>query len=257
MLGTQDLTVRYGGQVALEGASVRFGAGQFAAIIGPNGAGKSTLLRALVGLVPISSGRVLFDEGHSPRECISYVPQQQTLDWAFPVTVWDVAMMGRTGRLGWLRWPGKRDRELVAGALRETGVYDLRRRHIGALSGGQRQRVLLARMLARQGHLLLLDEPLTGVDAATQEALMELLRREADRGRAVVMVTHDLPQARRWCDHLVLVNRRVIADGPPGEADTPAHIEATFSLPPPSLSPHLGLPPTGAGPGGTGLGGGA
>ncbi len=229
MLGVEHLTVRYGNHTALEDATVRFVAGQFSAIIGPNGAGKSTLLKSLVGLLPDPGGHVKFDEGHSARSCIAYVPQQQTLDWAFPVTVWDVAMMGRTGRLGWLRWPGKKDREIVQQALKETGVYELRSRHIGALSGGQRQRVLLARMLARQGHLLLLDEPLTGVDAHTQDQLMALLRREADRGRAVVMVTHDLEQARKWCDHLVLINRRIVADGTPEQVYTPRNIEATFS----------------------------
>ena len=234
MLGVNHLTVTYGSQLALEDASVRFEAGQFSAIIGPNGAGKSTLLKTLVGLLPDYADAVQFDPGHSARSCISYVPQQQTLDWAFPVTVWDVAMMGRTGRLGWLRFPGRADRKIVQAALRETGVYALRHRHIGALSGGQRQRVLLARMLARRGHLLLLDEPLTGVDAATQESLMALLRAEADRGRAVVMVTHDLEQARRWCDHLVLINRRIIAAGPPEQVYTPQNIEATFS------SSHLG-----------------
>ncbi|WP_291430070.1 metal ABC transporter ATP-binding protein [Deinococcus sp.] len=229
MLGVENLTVKYGLQTALENATVRFEAGTFSAIIGPNGAGKSTLLKTLVGLLPDHADAVRFDPGHSARSCISYVPQQQTLDWAFPVTVWDVAMMGRTGRLGWLHWPGRQDRQIVEGALKETGVYDLRSRHIGALSGGQRQRVLLARMLARQGHLLLLDEPLTGVDAATQETLMALLRAQADRGRAVVMVTHDLEQARRWCDHLILVNRRVIADGTPEQVYTTQNIEATFS----------------------------
>ncbi|WP_019010378.1 metal ABC transporter ATP-binding protein [Deinococcus aquatilis] len=234
MLGVDHLTVQYGSHTALEDATVRFESGQFSAVIGPNGAGKSTLLKTMVGLLPDPGGSVRFDAGHTAQSCVSYVPQQQTLDWGFPVTVWDVAMMGRTGRLGWLRWPGKSDRERVVAALKETGVYDLRRRHIGALSGGQRQRVLLARMLARDGHLLLLDEPLTGVDAATQEQLMALLRAQANRGRAVVMVTHDLEQARRWCDHLVLVNRRIIADGTPDEVYTPRNIEATFS------SSHLG-----------------
>lgn len=234
MLGVEHLTVRYGSQVALDDATVRFEAGVFCAIIGPNGAGKSTLLKTLVGLLPDPQGRVRFDRGHTAQSCVSYVPQQQTLDWGFPVTVWDVAMMGRTGRLGWLRWPRRTDRERVTAALKETGVYELRGRHIGALSGGQRQRVLLARMLARDGHLLLLDEPLTGVDAATQELLMGLLRAQADRGRAVVMVTHDLEQARRWCDQIVLINRRVVADGTPEQVYTPANIEATFS------SSHLG-----------------
>ncbi|WP_034388303.1 metal ABC transporter ATP-binding protein [Deinococcus sp. YIM 77859] len=230
MLGVENLTVRYGTHTALENATVQFAPSTLSAVIGPNGAGKSTLLKTVVGLTPPTAGRITFGEGGNARENVAYVPQQQTLDWAFPVTVWDVAMMGRTGRLGWLRWPGRTDRERVAEALRQTGVYELRGRHIGALSGGQRQRVLLARMLARDARILLLDEPLTGVDAATQEQLMALLRAQADAGRAVVMVTHDLEQARRWCDHLVLVNRRVIADGTPQEVYTPHNIEATFSV---------------------------
>lgn len=224
-----NLHVRAGDFAAVRGVSMRFVAGQFSVVIGPNGAGKSTLLKTLVGLLPDPGQHVTFDPGHSARSCVAYVPQQQTLDWAFPVTVWDAAMMGRTGRLGWLRWPGRRDRELVEAALRQTGVYDLRSRHIGALSGGQRQRVLLARMLAREGHILLLDEPLTGVDAATQEQVMTLLRGEADKGRAVVMVTHDLEQASRWCDRLVLINKKIVADGAPAEVYTPGNIEATFS----------------------------
>lgn len=248
MLGVEGLTVRFGTHLALDRATLRFEAGQFTAIIGPNGAGKSSLLRALSGLLPEYGGRVVYDPGHSARECLSYVPQQQTLDWAFPVTVWDVAMMGRTGRLGWLRWPGAADRRTVAEALRETGVWELRARHIGALSGGQRQRVLLARMLARRGHLLLLDEPLTGVDAATQEALLGLLRAQADQGRAVVMVTHDLEQARRWCDRLVLLNRRVIADGTPAEVYTPANIERTFGSSWPDLDWEEGKRPPGVQP---------
>ena len=229
MLGVEHLTVKYGTHVALQDATVRFDQGSFSAIIGPNGAGKSTLLKTMVGLLPDHGSAVKFDEGHNARNCIAYVPQQQTLDWAFPVTVWDVAMMGRTGRLGWLRWPGRADREQVRAALEQTGVYDLRNRHIGALSGGQRQRVLLARMLARDARILLLDEPLTGVDQATQEGLMSLLRAQAQAGRAVVMVTHDLEQARAWCDHLVLVNRRVVADGTPEQVYSPRNIEATFS----------------------------
>ena len=229
MLGAQHLTVRYGTHPALEDATVNFRAGTFTAIIGPNGAGKSTLLRTLVGLVAPTEGAVTYGGPGLARDAIAYVPQQQTLDWAFPVTVWDVAMMGRTGRLGWLRWPGRADREQVRAALEQTGVYDLRSRHIGALSGGQRQRVLLARMLARDARILLLDEPLTGVDQATQEGLMSLLRAQAQAGRAVVMVTHDLEQARAGCDHLVLVNRRVVADGTPEQVYSPRNIEATFS----------------------------
>ena len=230
----EHLTVRYGAQVALEDASARFVAGQFSAVIGPNGAGKSTLLKTVLGLVEASAGSVDVSGLGRLREATAYVPQQQTLDWAFPVTVWDVAMMGRTARLGWLRGPRRADREIVAAALEQTEVHDLRHRPIQALSGGQRQRVLLARMLARQAQVLLLDEPLTGVDAATQEKIMRLLQAEARRGCIVAMVTHDLEAAARWCDQLLLVNRRVVAQGTPAEVYTPANIEATFS------SSHLG-----------------
>ncbi len=235
MIRAENLSVSYGPQVALENASASFLPGQFSAIIGPNGAGKSTLLKTILGLVEATSGRVTVSEDlGSLRQSSAYVPQQQALDWAFPVTVWDVAMMGRTARLGWLRWPGRRDRETVQRALEQTEVGELKERPIQALSGGQRQRVLLARMLAREAQVLLLDEPLTGVDAATQEKIMRLLQEQARAGRTVVMVTHDLEAAARWCDQLLLVNRTVVAQGTPQQVYTPANIECTFS------SSHLG-----------------
>lgn len=226
--------MRYGGQAALSRVSVALDAGEFVALIGPNGAGKSTLLRTVLGLTAPTSGVVCWrpDLAARPRDAIAYVPQQQSLDWHFPVTAWDVAMMGRTARLGPLRWPGRHDRELVRAALEQTGALALARRPIAELSGGQKQRVLLARMLAREAGLLLLDEPLTGVDATTAERVMALLREQARAGRGVLMVTHDLDAARRWCDRLILINRAVVAQGRPDEVHTPAHIEATFSGPP-------------------------
>ncbi len=239
---TEHLSVRYGAQEALSAASVSLDQGEFVAVIGPNGAGKSTLLKTVLGLVPPTSGVVCFrpDLAARPRDAIAYVPQQQSLDWHFPVTAWDVAMMGRTARVGWLRLPGRRDRDIVRAALEQTGTLDLARRPIADLSGGQKQRVLLARMLAREAQILLLDEPLTGVDATTGERVMALLRAQARAGRGVLMVTHDLEAARVWCDRLVLVNRSVVAQGAPGDVYTPANIEATFS------SSHLGAPQRGA-----------
>ena len=235
MIETDHLSVSYGAQVALQDASARFVPGQFSAVIGPNGAGKSTLLKTILGLVTASSGRVSVSADLGDlRKSSAYVPQQQALDWAFPVTVWDVAMMGRTARLGWLRWPGRSDREIVLDSLEQTEVAELRDRPIQALSGGQRQRVLLARMLAREAQVLLLDEPLTGVDAATQEKIMRLLQEQSRAGRTVIMVTHDLEAAARWCDQLLLVNRTVVAQGTPQQVYTPANIECTFS------SSHLG-----------------
>ena len=231
-LHARSLSVRYGGHTALQGASASFRLGEFSAVIGPNGAGKSTLLKALLGLVPLSGGAVDYGGSAEVQPHTAYVPQGQTLDWAFPVTVWDVAMMGRTGRLGWWRRPGPADRARAEQALRQTELWELRGRHIAELSGGQRQRALLARMLVRDAAVLLLDEPLTGVDTTTSQSILALLRAQADAGRAVVMVTHDLEQAAQWCDQLVLVNRQVVAAGTPQQVYTSANIEATFRVSP-------------------------
>ena len=231
LLEVRDLTVRYGETSALENANLSLQSGEFVAVIGPNGAGKSTMLKAILGLIQVSSGEIRFssDLGQRPTQAISYVPQQQTLDWSFPVTVRDVVMMGRTGRIGWLKYPGPADRRIVQESLEKADIVNLASRPVAALSGGQKQRVLLARMLARESQILLLDEPLTGVDAVTQTAIFELLERERQSGKALVMVTHDLENAAKWCSSLLLVNRRVIASGPPELVYTPQNIEATFS----------------------------
>ena len=231
LLEVRDLTVRYGETSALENANLSLQSGEFTAVIGPNGAGKSTLLKAILGLIPVSSGEIRFssDLDQKSTQAISYVPQQQSLDWSFPVSVRDVVMMGRTGRIGWLKYPGSADRRIVQESLEKADIVNLASRPVAALSGGQRQRVLLARMLARESQILLLDEPLTGVDAVTQTAIFELLERERQAGKALVMVTHDLENAAKWCSSLLLVNRRVIASGPPELVYTPQNIEATFS----------------------------
>ena len=236
LLEVRDLVVRYGDTPALEGTSLDLGAGEFVAVIGPNGAGKSTLLKAILGLIPVESGKIQFSSqlGPQPRHALSYVPQSQTLDWSFPLTVFDAVMMGRTGRLGWLRQPGNHDRQIVHQALEKADIVALTTRPIAALSGGQKQRVLLARMLARESQVLLLDEPLTGVDTVTQESIFGLLERERQSGKALVMVTHDLEAAAKWCSSLMLLNRTVIAAGPPETVYTPQNIERTFS------SSHLG-----------------
>jgi manganese/iron transport system ATP-binding protein len=230
LINVTDLRVVFGETVALSGASFHLCRGEFVAVIGPNGAGKSTLLRAILGLIPFG-GSVRFspDLGAHPTERISYVPQQQALDWSFPVTVWDVVMMGRTRRIGWLRRPKGDDHAAVKLALERAGVYELRARPIAALSGGQRQRVLLARMLTKDGDLLFLDEPFSGVDVKTQDGILELLEAERASGKAILMVTHDLESARNWCSQIMLVNRTVIAAGAPAEVYTAQNIEATFS----------------------------
>ncbi len=236
LIVVNDLRVRFGETLALDHASFHLCPGEFVAVIGPNGAGKSTMMKAILGLIAVDAGEIRFstDLGPHPTRAISYVPQQQTLDWSFPVSVSDMVMMGRTGRLGWFRYPGARDRAVVREALEATGTLDLASRPISALSGGQKQRVLLARMLARESRLLFLDEPLTGVDAVTQQNIFELLERERSSGKALLMVTHDLEAASRWCSSLMLLNRTVIASGPPERVYTPQNIQATFS------SSHLG-----------------
>ena len=236
LLDVRGLGVQYGETLALEGASFCLCPGEFVAVIGPNGAGKSTLMKTILGLNPHQSGTIRFaiELGKHPTRAISYVPQQQTLEWSFPVSVFDLVMMGRVGRLGWFRYPGASDRRIVRESLEATGTLNLASRPIAALSGGQKQRVLLARMLARESRLLFLDEPLTGVDTVTQESIFEVLERERSRGKALLMVTHDLEAAAKWCSSLILLNRTVIASGPPAVVYTPQNIERTFS------SSHIG-----------------
>lgn len=230
-LSIEGLCVEYDGRPALHNASARFAMGEFSAIMGPNGAGKSSMLKAILGLVKPSEGTIRLGGKEQIQPHVAYVPQQQTLDWAFPVSVQDVAMMGRTGRLGWWKLPRKEDHERVQAALEQVDLWPLRKRHISELSGGQRQRALLARMLVRDAAVMLLDEPLTGLDKGSSEQILQILQEQAQQGRAVIMVTHDMAQASQCCAHLVLVNRSVIAEGSPAEVCTPENIARTFGLP--------------------------
>jgi ABC-type Mn2+/Zn2+ transport system ATPase subunit len=200
------------------------------AIVGPNGAGKSTLFKALVGLLPLRGGRVLL-HGRAPggqADPIAYVPQREEIDWSFPVTVSDVVMMGRYGRLGWLRRPQAADREVVARCLDELGIAELAGRAIGELSGGQQQRVFLARALAQEPHVLLLDEPFTGVDVNAKEAILGLLARLRERRVTVLVSTHDMQTAAQRFELVALLNGRLVAYGPPPEVFTPEHIGTAF-----------------------------
>ncbi|HET6298615.1 MAG TPA: anchored repeat-type ABC transporter ATP-binding subunit [Kribbella sp.] len=200
------------------------GASEQVGLIGPNGAGKTTLLRSLLGLLPIRDG-VISINGRTPAEArgsIGYVPQRHEFVWDYPVDVGTAVMTGRTHRIGWLRRPGKADRAAVDEALERVDLTDLRRRPIGELSGGQRQRVLVARALALQPSLLLLDEPFTGLDVPTQEILTRLFRSLTKEGSAILMTTHDLPAAADTCSRLCLLNETVVADGPPEELRDPA-----------------------------------
>jgi ABC-type Mn2+/Zn2+ transport system ATPase subunit len=224
------ITVGYNGHYALEDVTLRVPHGARVAVVGPNGAGKSTLFKALVGLLPLRQGRILIHGkplGHHHDE-VAYIPQREEIDWRFPVTVADVVMMGRYGRLGWFQRPGDQDRAVVRRCLEEMGIADLEQRSVGELSGGQQQRVFLARALAQEPHILLMDEPFTGVDLSTREASLALLDQLQAQGVTVMVSTHDLSLAAARFEQVALLNRRLIAYGPPAEVFTTQAVTEAF-----------------------------
>ena len=225
--------VRYGARLALDGVSLVIHAGQLVSVIGPNGSGKSTLLKAMAGLAPLADGAVerLGHAAGARGRTVAYVPQQEAVHWEFPVRVQDVVMMGRYPRIGWLKRPGRVDRAAVQSALERLGMWDRRNSQIAQLSGGQQQRVFLARALAQDTPLILLDEPLNGVDAASEATILTVLHELTRTGRTVLMATHDLAHAAETSDILVLLNRRLVAAGPPTETFTPALLEETYGGP--------------------------
>jgi ABC-type Mn2+/Zn2+ transport system ATPase subunit len=220
----------YGDRVALADVTLSIPAGSLLAVIGPNGAGKSTLLKAIAGLLQPFSGTIDVLGGPPGREArrIAYVPQAEVVDWAFPVTVGDVVMMGRVPLIGVGRMASALDRTAVADALRTVGMTDAVDRQVGRLSGSQRRRVFLARAIAARPDLYLLDEPVTGVDATTQEDLMDVLEAEARSGRTVVATTHDLACAAQRFHQAAFVNGRIVATGPANIVLDPALLAATY-----------------------------
>jgi ABC-type Mn2+/Zn2+ transport system ATPase subunit len=229
-LTLDEVTVTYDGKAVLSDVTLSVPHGAQVAIVGPNGAGKSTLFKALVGLLPIRSGTALLRDRAPGRhgDTIAYVPQREEIDWGFPVTVHDVVMMGRYGSLGWFKRPGAADREVVARCLDELGIAGLEKRAIGELSGGQQQRVFLARALAQEPHVLLLDEPFTGVDVGAREALLALLDGLRGQGITVLVSTHDMETAAQRFELVALLNGRLIAYGPPPAVFTPEHLSEAF-----------------------------
>ena len=220
-LEVEGVSFNYDGKPALDDISFNLGGGTRLAVVGPNASGKSTLLKLIAGILrPISGSIRIY--GHEPGRhiCIGYVPQHNDIDWDFPVTVADVVMMGRTGRIGLFRWPSHHDRDLVMSCLEQVGLARLADRQIGELSGGQRQRVFIARSLAQEAELLLLDEPLTGLDAPSYEAILETLDGVREHGVAVMVATHDLNLAAERFDLVMLLNRRMISLGKPEEVLT-------------------------------------
>ncbi|MEX1071861.1 MAG: metal ABC transporter ATP-binding protein [Anaerolineales bacterium] len=213
-LELRNLSVHFGEIAALENVSLRVEKGQRVAVVGPNGAGKSTLFNVIAGVLPASSGDLLV-HGHAPSRhiCIAYVTQSYEVDWSFPVSSWDVVMMGRAGRLGLMRRPGPRDRQLAEQSLATVGLSDLATRQIGELSGGQRQRLFIARALAQEAEVVLLDEPLAGLDLPSQEQIINILDDLKKRKVTVLFATHDLDLASERFDKILLLNRRLIAFG--------------------------------------------
>ena len=232
-LDVRDVTVTYpNGNVALRDASFRLDGGTVCALVGVNGSGKSTLFKAIMGFVRPSKGQVLVSgddiEAAQKRNLVAYVPQSEEVDWTFPVSVWDVVMMGRYGYMNFLRIPRAEDKRMVEESLVRVGMLDFRERQIGELSGGQKKRVFLARALAQQGRIILLDEPFTGVDVQTENAIVKLLRELRREGRLMLVSTHNLGSVPEYCDQVVLVNRTVLACGPTAEVFTVENLTNAF-----------------------------
>lgn len=232
-LSATGLTVTYrNGMTALRDASFEIPKGTICGLVGVNGAGKSTLFKAIMGFAPVSHGSVSVF-GQSVREAlksnqISYVPQNEDVDWDFPVLVEDVVMMGRYGHMGMLRRPKPSDHKAVDEALGRVGMAEYRERQIGELSGGQKKRVFLARALAQNSQLILLDEPFTGVDVQTEDRIVALMRELRDEGRVMLVSTHNLGSVPDFCGQVILVNRTVLAAGPTAEVFTRANLELAF-----------------------------
>jgi manganese/zinc/iron transport system ATP- binding protein len=229
-LEIHDLTVSYHKKPVLWGVDLVVPRGQLVGIVGPNGAGKSTLIKACMGLLPLNSGWVKV-YGRPLRDVatrVGYVPQRESVDWDFPVNVMDVVLMGRYGRLGLLKRPTARDREAAKACLDKVGMLPFANRQIANLSGGQQQRVFLARALAQEADLYFMDEPFAGVDAATETAIIAVLRELRSQGRTLLVVHHDLPTARSYFDMLLLLNMNVVAFGPTPEVFTAELLQKTY-----------------------------
>lgn len=229
-----DVTVTYrDGHTALHAASFSVPAGSIAALVGVNGSGKSTLFKALMGFVRLASGSISL-LGMPTRQAlrqslVAYVPQSEEVDWSFPVLVEDVVMMGRYGHMGWLRKPRQHDHDIVTHALERVDMLDYRLRQIGELSGGQKKRVFLARAIAQQGNVILLDEPFTGVDVQTEAKIIRLLREFREEGRTMLVSTHNLGSVTDFCDYTVMVKGTILASGPTETMFTTPNLERAFS----------------------------
>lgn len=232
-LNVDDITVTYNnGHTAIYNASFSLNGGTICALVGINGSGKSTLFKSIMGMIHPTRGRVTFNDFSVKQalkqNIIAYVPQTEEVDWDFPVLVSDVVMMGRYGHMSFLRIPSKEDKKQVNIALERVNMLDFKHRQIGELSGGQKKRVFLARALAQQGKVLLLDEPFTGVDVKTENAIIDLLKDLREEGHLILVSTHNLGSVPEFCDQVVLINQTVLAFGPTKTTFTPQNLMTTF-----------------------------
>ena len=229
-LEVHDLTVAYHRRPVLWDIDFEIPEGKLVGMVGPNGSGKTTLIKAMLGMVPVASGwvRCYGKPTNQQRKLIGYVPQRESVDWDFPTNALDVVTMGRYGRLGWFRHPGRHEREIGMECLDKVGMADYARRQISQLSGGQQQRVFLARALAQDASVYLMDEPFNGVDAATEKAIIELLKDLRAQGKTVLCVHHDLQTVPEYFDWVLLLNMRQIAIGPTDEVFTNENLRKTY-----------------------------
>ncbi len=230
ILALNNVSVKFNGRAALDGVTFKLHKGERVAVIGPNGAGKSTLFNVIAGVLPSTQGEVNV-YGHKPGEhiCIAYVPQRSQVDWKFPVNVADVVMMGRIQKLGLFRWPRRQDWDYVYQSLDLVGLSRLSKRQIGELSGGQQQRVFIARALAQEAELMLMDEPLTGLDVPAQEEIFTILDKLRQRQVTIMVATHDLNLAAERFDRLMLLNGQLLGFGHAAEVFTPDLLSAAYS----------------------------
>ncbi|MGB0369857.1 MAG: metal ABC transporter ATP-binding protein [Opitutales bacterium] len=229
-LEVHDLTVAYHKKPVLYGVDLQIPKGQLVGILGPNGAGKSTLIKSIMGMIPASGGWIkIFGQPYKKAiRRVGYVPQRESVDWDFPVTVMDVVLMGRYGRLGLFQRPSKADRELAEHCLEKVNMLSFRERQIANLSGGQQQRVFLARALAQESDLYFMDEPFTGVDATTEAAIVTILKELKEAGKTILVVHHDLATAQEYFDMLVMLNMRLVAYGKTEDVYTYEILQKTY-----------------------------
>jgi manganese/iron transport system ATP-binding protein len=229
----KNVTVTYNnGHVALRNASFKLGSGTICALVGINGSGKSTLFKTVMGFLKPSHGHVHIAgetvAAAQRKNWVAYVPQTEEVDWSFPVSVWDVVLMGRYGYMNFLRMSSAKDKEIALKSLKRVGMHEFRDRQIGELSGGQKKRVFLARALAQGGLVMLLDEPFTGVDVKTEAAIVDLLKELRQEGHIILVSTHNLGSVPEFCDQVVLINRTILAFGPTKEVFTEKNLAKAF-----------------------------